>query len=232
VRLDAPAVPPEADRPETTRSTGGRSNTSSPARPSTARSSPRRASGPDAVGGWTRSPACPSPRRTSSGEPDARTRSARISPATMHTIARIYSTSGTTGTPSFIPLTAADVATGSPSRRAATAPRASRRRARRLRPTTPGPSSPAPRSPPSTARPLPRPGRHRQHRAADDGGHPAAPRRVVLTPSYALHLAEWAAGRGIDLPDLERARGCWSPASPAAASRPCARSSRRAGAHG
>ena len=94
-------------------------------------------------------------------------------------IARIYSTSGTTGTPSYIPLTAADLdvwvrtsarsyaASGIAQRRTHRLDlqcRAVRRRrgARRVR----------------AARPLPHPRRHRKHRAADGGRRaPQADRR-------------------------------------------------------
>ena len=56
------------------------------------------------------------------------------------------------------------------------------------------------------------------------------PTAIAMTPSYALHLAEWAR-RARHRPRRARAsRGCSSPASPAAASRRCARSSKRSGA--
>ena len=102
----------------------------------------------------------------------------------MADVVRIYSTSGTTGSPSYIPLTAADLAEWVTISRAllrrlggqapATADRLDlqrrpvrrRRGARRVR----------------GARALPHPGRHRQHRAAD------ARRSSVLAP----------AGRGAD----------------------------------
>ncbi len=106
------------------------------------------------------------------------TRSARISARRPSEIVRIYSTSGTTGTPSYIPLTAGDLdnwVTGSARSYAASGiaagqrivstynagPVRRRRRARRVRPH----------------RPLPHPGRHRQHRAPDDGDRAAAARR-------------------------------------------------------
>ena len=92
-------------------------------------------------------------------------------------IVRIYSTSGTTGAPSYIPLTAGDLdnwVTGSarsyaasgigagPAHRLHLQRRAvrGRRGARRVRPH----------------RPLPHPGRHREHRAADAGDRAAAAR--------------------------------------------------------
>ena len=90
--------------------------------------------------------------------------------ATPSEIVRIYSTSGTTGTPSYIPLTAGDLdnwVTGSARSYAASGvsagqrivstynagPVRRRRGARGVRPH----------------RPLPHPGRHRQHRAAAAG---------------------------------------------------------------
>ena len=98
------------------------------------------------------------------------TPSARISARTPAEIVRIYSTSGTTGAPSYIPLTAQDLdnwVTGSARSYAASgvAPGAAdrlhlqrravrgRSGARRVR----------------QGRPLPHPGRHRQHRAPDAG---------------------------------------------------------------
>ena len=94
-------------------------------------------------------------------------------------LVRIYSTSGTTGTPSFIPLTAGDLdelghGLGAQLRRLGhrrgqrivstynAGPVRGRRRARIVRPD----------------RPLPRPGRHRQHRAARHRDRaPSRPRR-------------------------------------------------------
>ena len=103
------------------------------------------------------------------------TRSARTSARRRAEIVRIYSTSGTTGTPSYIPLTAGDLdnwvdrlgaqlrglrrrAPASASSRTYNAgPVRGRRGARRVRPH----------------RPLPHPGRHRQHRAAGAGDRAA-----------------------------------------------------------
>ena len=110
--------------------------------------------------------------------------------ATPSEIVRIYSTSGTTGAPSYIPLTAGDLdnwVTGvgaqlrgvrhrrRPAHRHHLQRRAVRRRrgARRLRPH----------------RPLPHPGRHREHRAADAarssscGPRPRCSRRRMPTTS-------------------------------------------------
>ena len=138
----------------TTRATAPSSPTSSSARRSTARSSPRRASPrPRRRAGSRRSRGCRSPRRTSSGRrrtPD-NPFGAHLC-ATRDEIVRIYSTSGTTGTPSYIPLTAGDLdnwVTGSARSYARLGRR--RRPAASSRPTTPGRSSPARRSPRSTA---------------------------------------------------------------------------------
>ena len=95
------------------------------------------------------------------------TRSAPTSAPNRTSIVRIYSTSGTSGTPSYIPLTARDLenwVTGSARSYAASGvargpadrlhlQRGSVRRRRRPRRVRPD-------------RPLPHPGRHRQHRAA------------------------------------------------------------------
>ena len=107
-----------------------------------------------------------------------RTRSARTSARSRAEIVRIYSTSGTTGTPSYIPLTASDLenwVTGSARSYAASGVTAGaahrldlqrgavrrRRGARVLRPH----------------RPLPHPGRHGQHRAAAAGDRAPGARR-------------------------------------------------------
>ena len=93
-----------------------------------------------------------SPRRTSSAS--RRRRAIRFGAhlcAEPAEIVRIYSTSGTTGTPSYIPLTAADLdnwvdGLGAELRRV----RRRRRRAASSRPTTPARSWPARRSPRSS----------------------------------------------------------------------------------
>ena len=120
--------------------------------------------------------------------------------ASPEEIVRIYSTSGTTGTPSYIPLTAADlevwVRTSARSYAASgltrgerivstynAGPVRRRRSARRLR----------------SARPLPHSRRIRKHRAAVAAVELLKPTVVAMTPSYALHLAEWAQARGKDL---------------------------------
>ena len=131
-----------------------------------------------ASAGWT-SPPCPSPRKTRSAQAaPPRIRSARILPFRATTSSRIYSTSGTTGTPSYIPLTARDldnwVTTSARSYSASgvaageaivstynAGPFVAGAALGRLRP----------------ARHVPHSGRHRQHRAADDGDPPAEARQ-------------------------------------------------------
>ena len=116
-------------------------------------------------------------------------------------IVRIYSTSGTTGTPSYIPLTARRPRQlghrlGAQLRRLRRRGRAAdrldlqrravrrRRGARRVRPH----------------RPLPHPGRHRQHRAAGARRSSCCgPRRRCSRPRTPRYLLEWAAERGVDL---------------------------------
>ena len=187
------------------------SPTCSSARPSTARSSARPGSTrprPPAGSADDREPAR-SPRSASCREtvtPDNPIGSHLC--ATRDEIVRIYSTSGTTGTPSYIPLTAGDLdnwVTGSARSYAASGVSAGaahrldlqrravrrRRRARRVR----------------AHRPLPHPGRHREHRAADLAIELLGPEAVVLTPSYAAYLVEWAQERGIDLRGLDRRAG-------------------------
>ena len=116
--------------------------------------------------------------------------------AAMTDVVRIYSTSGTTGTPSYIPLTAVrSRQLGRRSHRAAMLPPGSRAAsadlhlqcrafrcgcgARRLQ----------------RARPLPYPCRERQYGAADGGRRLLRADILALTPSYAFHLAEWASAR-------------------------------------
>ena len=143
-----------AARARRRRATAPSSPTSSSARRSTARSSPRPGStSPRPPAGSTTSRALPlTEKRRAAGEPRRRgTRSARTSASTPAEIVRIYSTSGTTGTPSYIPLTAADLdnwVTGSARSYAASG--VARRASASSRPTTPGRSSPARRSPRSS----------------------------------------------------------------------------------
>ena len=146
-----------------------------------------------------------------------------------------YSTSGTTGAPSYIPLTrgrSRDLDRRSPARSYA----ASGVRGRASgwsRPMARGRSWRGRRSTPSL-----RSGSatSRWARGTPSGcwrrSQALAPDAVALTPSYALHLAETAAARGIDLARLERRRGSSSPASRGAARRSCARGWRRPGGRG
>ena len=139
-------------------------------------------------------------------------------------IVRIYSTSGTTGTPSYIPLTARRPRQlGRPARRAATRPPASPpasgssrtynagpfvagRGARRLRPH----------------RPLPHPGRHRQHRAARCARSSCCgPRPPCSRPPTPPTSSSGRPSAASTCAARASSASSW-PASPAAASRPSA----------
>ena len=184
-------------------STAARSPISSPIRASTARSSATPGSGPRKTSAAsTPSPPCPSPRRTNCVRlaPPADPVGTHLIPP-LGEIARIFSTSGTTGTPSYVPLT---------SRRhrrlgARLEPlllrlRRSARHIAWSRPTAPAHSSPASPSTPSTASASPT---SPSAAAAPTASFPRSSLlkadTIALTPSYALHIAEWAAARGIDL---------------------------------
>ena len=204
----------------------------SSARPSTARSWRRRASARRGdAGGLEEIARCRSPRSASCRQtctPDEPVRRASLRRAGE--IVRIYSTSGTTGTPSYIPLTAGDLdnwVTGSARSYAASGVerRAAdrldlqrravrrRRRARGLRPD----------------RPLPHPGRHGQHRAA--AARDRAPRaRSRGAHAVVRRVPRRVGGRAGSTSRARPSSACSSRASPAAASRRSARSSRRAGA--
>ena len=115
-------------------------------------------------------------------------------------IARIYSTSGTTGTPSYIPLTAGDVenwVTGSARSYAASGVRAGRRIVSTY---NAGPFA-AGAALASFERiglchvPVGTGNSERLVRAIEL----LRPEAAVLTPSYAAHLVEWAAERDVDL---------------------------------
>jgi phenylacetate-CoA ligase len=121
--------------------------------------------------------------------------------APMEEIARIYSTSGTTGTPSYIPLTASDVENWVRTSARSYAASGIRRGDRIITTYNAGPfvAGAALDSfvklgvchiPVGT-------GNTERLMAAVQLLKPHA---VVCTPSYALHLAEWAAQRRIDLP--------------------------------
>ena len=181
----------------------------------------RRASRRRRRAGSRTSPRCRSPRSASSGP-----RHAPEDPVGAHLcaaraeIVRIYSTSGTTGTPSYIPLTAGDLdnwVTGSARSYAASGvgagerdshhlqrrPVRGRRGARRLRPD----------------RALPHPGRHRQHRAPD-AGHRAAQARGGRAHAVVRGAPRGVGGRSGASTCAGRAScACSWRASPAAASR-------------
>ena len=120
-------------------------------------------------------------------------------------IVRVYSTSGTTGTPSYIPLTAGDLdnwVTGSARSYAASGIAAGQRIVSTYNagPFAAGAALEAcdriglchvPFGTGNTERLM----------TAIDLLHPDA---AVLTPSYAAHLVEWATERGFDLPGIER----------------------------
>ena len=152
--------------------------------------------------GSRRSRGCPSPRSS-----ELRATVTPENPigahlcATPSEIVRIYSTSGTTGAPSYIPLTAGDLdnwVTGSSRSYAASG--ISRRSAHRHHLQRGTVRS---RCGPSRIRPhrrLSHTSRHRKHRAADAGdGAALSPEAAVFTPSYAAYLIEWAAERNFDL---------------------------------
>jgi phenylacetate-CoA ligase len=115
-------------------------------------------------------------------------------------LVRIYSTSGTTGTPSYIPLTAGDLAnwvTGSARSYAASGIAAGQRLASTYSagPFVAGASLAAFESIGVCHIPVGTGNTERLIRAVDL----LRPQAVVLTPSYAAHLVEWAAERDFDL---------------------------------
>ena len=185
------------------------SPTCSSAQPSIARSS-RRPGSPSAPDGGRagrdRAAAADRQARAAGNAARRRIRSAPTCARRASEIVRIYSTSGTTGTPSYIPLTAGDLenwVTGSARSYAASGVAAGaadrldlQRRAVRGR-------SGAGRVRPHRA--LPHPGRAP---ATPSGCSPrsssSSPQAAVLTPSYAAYLIEWAAERDVDLARLER----------------------------
>ena len=115
-------------------------------------------------------------------------------------IVRIYSTSGTTGAPSYVPLTAEDLdnwVTASSRSYAASGIAPGQRVVSTYNagPFVAGAALDAF----DRIGLVPHPRRHRQHRAAHARDRAARPEAVVLTPSYAAHLIEWAADRDVDL---------------------------------
>ncbi|HLK42962.1 MAG TPA: phenylacetate--CoA ligase family protein [Thermoleophilia bacterium] len=117
-------------------------------------------------------------------------------------IVRIYSTSGTTGTPSYIPLTAADLdnwVTGSARSYAGSGVRAGMRivSSYNAGPFVAGAALASFDRLGLCHIPVGTGNTERLVRAIQL----LEPEAAVLTPSYAAHLVEWAAGRGIDLAD-------------------------------
>jgi phenylacetate-CoA ligase len=115
-------------------------------------------------------------------------------------IVRIYSTSGTTGTPSYIPLTAADLdnwVTGSARSYAGSGVRAGMRivSSYNAGPFVAGAALASFDRLGLCHIPVGTGNTERLVRAIQL----LEPEAAVLTPSYAAHLVEWAAGRGIDL---------------------------------
>ena len=120
--------------------------------------------------------------------------------ATRDEIVRIYSTSGTTGTPSYIPLTAGDVDVWVRTSARSYGASGVKRGDRIVSTYNAGPFV-AGAALEAFARlglchiPLGAGNTDRLIMAVEK----LKPNVVALTPSYALHLAEWAAARGVDL---------------------------------
>ena len=120
--------------------------------------------------------------------------------ATRDEIVRIYSTSGTTGTPSYIPLTAGDVDVWVRTSARSYGASGVKRGDRIVSTYNAGPFV-AGAALDAFARlglchiPLGAGNTDRLIMAVEK----LKPNVVALTPSYALHLAEWAAARGVDL---------------------------------
>ena len=147
-------------------------------------------------------------------------------------IVRIYSTSGTTGTPSYIPLTAGDLdnwVTGSARSYAASGVAAGERIVSTYNagPFVAGAALAAFDRIGLCHIPVGTGNSERLVLAIDQ----LRPEAAVLTPSYAAYLLEWAPS-GASTCAGRACGACSSRASRAAASRPSARSSRRAGAPG
>ena len=118
----------------------------------------------------------------------------------MEEIARIYSTSGTTGTPSYIPLTRADLANWIETSCRSYGASGVRRGHRIVSTYNAGPFVAGAALDAFTALGLCQipvgSGNTERLMAAV---RLLAPDTIAMTPSYALHLAEWAAARGIDI---------------------------------
>jgi phenylacetate-CoA ligase len=139
-------------------------------------------------------------------------------------LVRIYSTSGTTGTPSYVPLTASDLEnwiTGSARSYAASGISAGQRilSTYNAGPFVAGAALAGFERLGLCHIPFGTGNSERLVRAVEQ----LKPEAVVLTPSYAAHLAERN-------PELAASSACSSPASPAEASRRSVRSSKTAGA--
>jgi phenylacetate-CoA ligase len=122
--------------------------------------------------------------------------------ASPEEIVRIYSTSGTTGTPSYIPLTAGDLEnwiTGSARSYAASGITAGQRIVSTYNagPFVAGAALASFERIGLCHIPVGTGNTERLVRAIQR----LRPQAAVLTPSYAAHLIEWASGRGIDLAD-------------------------------
>jgi phenylacetate-CoA ligase len=116
-------------------------------------------------------------------------------------IVRIYSTSGTTGTPSYIPLTAGDLdnwVTGSSRSYAASGVEAGQRivSSYNAGPFAAGAALASFDRIGLSHVPMGTGNTERLMRAVEQ----LRPEAAVLTPSYAAYLVEWAAERGVDLP--------------------------------
>ncbi|MFO1141499.1 MAG: AMP-binding protein [Amaricoccus sp.] len=127
--------------------------------------------------------------------------------APMAEVVRIYSTSGTTGTPSYVPLTAADLAQWVEISARSYAASGIAGGDRLVSTYGAGPFVAGAALDAFGALGLCHipvgPGNSDRLLASIDALAPAA---IALTPSYALHLAETAAARGIDLPASSVAR--------------------------
>ena len=127
--------------------------------------------------------------------------------APMAEIARIYATSGTTGTPSYIPLTRDDLAAWIRISSRSYAASGIRPGDRLVSTYGAGPFAAGAALDAFAALGLCHipvgPGNTERLMAAVEALRPDA---IALTPSYALHLAEWAAARGIDLAGSSVAR--------------------------
>ena len=162
----------------------------------------------------------------------ARTRSARTSAPTPDEIVRIYSTSGTTGTPSYIPLTAGDLDNWVDRLGAQLRARPASTPGQRIVSTYNAGPFVAGAALAAFDRiglchiPVGTGNTERLMRAIEL----LRPEAAVLTPSYAALPRSSGPPSAASTCAARASSACSSPASPAAASRRSARSSRRAGA--